>query len=190
MPNSILKHEIYESKRKLRKNLDPLNYFSDKSLIESLPLKALMHIFSFFTLKTLVRLRKVSHSFKVLVALEYQKYAGLYQRLLKIEPTLAPVLPNNNYIEAYKKALDYVKTRQKDEVEYIDDDSLTHSFTIVDKSMSEIEVLEQQSQKLDEFNSNFIKQHIDLDSSSLDLSEMGITRIPNDLFEAKEYNKY
>jgi Leucine-rich repeat (LRR) protein len=158
--------------------------------IKRLPLEILANIADFLEGKNLAHLRQVNHLFKDAVNTQYHVYSSLYQRLRKIEPTLSPVLPTNNFLKTYHEAFQKVKTLQQDEIQYL---TKNHgldidTFAIQEIKVIDLEKLEQQSQKLNEVNSNIIKRRIDLNSTTLDLKY--ITRLPKQLFEAKEYANY
>ncbi len=119
----------------------------------------------------------------------YEEYNKLYQRLRAIEPTLAPALPENNYLEAYNAALQSVAATQLNEVQFLRryHQLPANAFVILNENMlTPLERLEQQSHNLDDFNGNIILEGINKDSTSLNLRGRHLTRFPRQLFEKRE----
>ncbi len=166
---------------------------ADPLPIELFPFEMLNHLTSFLDKKNLGRLRRVNHLFKEVVDSHYQVYSKLYKRLLAIEPSLSPELPEAHFLKAYHEALEKVEAIQQDEIQFLTENHTAlpeNTIAIQDENLTPLERFEQQSQKLDQVNSNIIKEHIDLNSTILDLRDKKITRLPKQLFEANEYENY
>jgi Leucine-rich repeat (LRR) protein len=160
--------------------------------INKLPNEILIYITTYLEPKDLANLSQVNHIFKLAVDAQQPKYEKFYKRLLEIEPSLLRESPQTNFLKAYHQAYTKVKDCQHEEIRYL---TKFHklkedTFVIQNDNFVSLVHLAQQSQKLDDVNSWIIKQHININSLSLVLKRLQITRLPKQLFVTEEYANF
>ncbi len=135
----------------------------NNATMERLPDEILTEITGYLPLKELVALREVNRNFKRVVNYQYQHYSHYYERLRKIEPSLAPVLPQDNFLKSYHEAFEKVKNIQEAEMAFLRNNHTLskNSFRIRHRGkLSALGVLEQQSSNIDTVNTSIISKKI------------------------------
>ena len=119
-----------------------------------------------------------------------------YNRLYAIDKTLPPLLPQEDTLAAFKKASEKVQANQQAEIAYL----TKHHPAIMAKreyvqvfqenTAVSLKSLEAKSAVLDEINSEIITARIYVNRSSLNLTNVGITRLPVTLFQEPAYANF
>ena len=120
----------------------------------------------------------------------------LYNRLYALDETLPPILPQEDPFSAFKKAFKKIQANHQFEIDYLTGhhcDTLKkpeYVRVFQESSTVSLQSLEARNTILDKINSEIITAKIDVNSASLDLNNIGITRLPVTLFQDPTYAKF
>ena len=111
----------------------------------------------------------------------------LYNRLYALDSTLPAILPQEGTLDVFKKAFEKIQAQQQLEIAYLKEhhpERMAQSEPVFQgNTAASIQSLEAINAELDNINSDIIRKKIDLTSSLLDLTGVGITRLPVSLFQ-------